>query len=113
MPLKMEDLGRKEMVAGKEVHAHIAWVDNMESTVMGAKLEATNTYIGHVRRNLPKLLREKVGTGHTNWTEFLQAVRDIDLDHIREGVDIWKKEEDVKRKEQEERKKEVENHDAL
>ena len=85
----------------------------MESTVMGAKLEATNTYIGHVRRNLPKLLREKVGTGHTNWTEFLQAVRDIDLDHIREGVDIWKKEEDAKRKEQEERKKEVENHDVL
>ena len=112
-PLKMEDLGRKETVAGKEVHAHIAWADNMEAVVIGAKLESTNTYVGHVRRELPKLLREKVGTGHVNWTTFLQAVRDVDLDHIREGVDIWKKEEDVKRKEQEERKKDQENNDAL
>ena len=112
-PLKMEDLGRKETVAGKEVHAHIAWADNMEAVVIGAKLESTNTYVGHVRRELPKLLREKVGTGHVNWTTFLQAVRDVDLDHIREGVGIWKKEEDVKRKEQEERKKDQENNDAL
>ena len=25
---------------------------------------------------------------------FLQAVRDVDIDHIRDGVDIWKKEQD-------------------
>ena len=113
LPLKMEDLGRKETIAGKEVHAHIAWADSMEAIVIGAKLEATSTYIGHVRRDLPKLLREKAGTGHTNWTAFLQAVRDIDLDHIREGVDMWNKEEDAKRKEQDERKKELESQDAL
>jgi hypothetical protein len=60
--LNMEDLGKKAMVAGKEVYAHITWADNMEAVVIGAKLETTMTFIGHVRRELPKLLREKVGT---------------------------------------------------
>ena len=58
-----------------------------------AKIETTTTYIGHVRKELPKLLREKVGAGHADWTTFLQAIRDVDVDFIRDGVDIWKKEQ--------------------
>lgn len=64
----------------------------MATTVKGAKIESTTTYIGHVRKELPKLLREKVGAGHKDWSEFLQAVRDVDVDHIRDGVKIWQKE---------------------
>ena len=92
--LKMEDLGKKEKTAGREVYSHIVWADKMATIVKGAKIETTTTYIGHVRRELPRLLREKVGAGHANWTSFLQAVRDIDVDHIRDGVDLWKKEQD-------------------
>ena len=61
---------------------------------MSPTLETTTTYIGQVRKELPKLLREKIGAGHTDWMMFLQAVRDVDVDHIRDGVDIWKKEQD-------------------
>jgi hypothetical protein len=86
--LKMEDVGKKETVAGKQVYSHIAWADDMTTIVRGAKLENSTTFIGHVRKELPKLLREKVGTGHADWTEFLQAMRDIDIDYIREGVDM-------------------------
>ena len=100
--LKMEDLGKKEKVTGREVYSHIAWADKMATIVRGAKLEATTTYIGHVRKELPKLLREKVGTGHADWEIFLQAVRDVDLDHIRDGMDAWKKEQDTRKREQEE-----------
>ena len=82
--LQMEDLGKKEKTAGRETYSHIAWADKMETIVRGAKIESTTTYIGHVRKDLPKLIREKIGTGHTDWTAFLQAVRDVDLDHIRE-----------------------------
>ena len=53
------------------------------------------TYIGQVWKELPKVLREKVGTGHADWGEFLQAVRDIDPDHIKDGVDTWKKEQEA------------------
>jgi hypothetical protein len=111
--LKMEDLGKKETASGRAVHAHIAWADDMEDIVRGAKLEATTNYISHVRKELPKLLREKVGTGHKDWTAFLQSVRDVNLDHIREGVDSWQKEEDARKKEQDARKKELEDQEVL
>jgi hypothetical protein len=92
--LQMEDLGKKEKTAGRETYSHIAWADKMEVIVRGAKIEETTTYIGQVRKELPKLLREKVGTGHTDWAAFLQVVRDVDLDHIKEGVSIWKQEQE-------------------
>jgi hypothetical protein len=111
--LKMEDIGKKETVAGREVYSHIVWADDMAVIVKGARLETTTTLIGHVRKELPKLLREKVGTGHADWAAFLQAIRDIDLNHIREGIDIWRQEEDVKRKEQDTRKKELEDQEVL
>lgn len=93
LQIKMEDLGKKEKVAGREVYTHIAWADKMGTIIKGAKLEKTTTHIGHVRKNLPKLLREKIGAGHADWAEFLKAVRDIDIDSIRDGVDLWKKEQ--------------------
>ena len=94
LKLKMEDLGKKEKTAGREVYSHIVWADKMLTIIRGAKLETTTTYIGHVRKDLPKLLREKVGAGHRDWTAFLKAIRDVDIDHIRDGVDIWKKEQE-------------------
>lgn len=92
--LQMEDLGKKEKIAGRETYSHIVWADKMETIAKGAKIETTTTYIGHVRKELPKLLREKVGAGHTSWTTFLQAIRDVDMDHIRDGVSLWKKEQE-------------------
>lgn len=93
LQLKMDDMGKKEKVAGRDVYSHIAWADKMLTIVKGAKLEDTTTYIGHVRKNLPKLLREKVGAGHASWAAFLQAVHDVEIDYIRDGVEAWKKEQ--------------------
>ena len=70
----MEDMGKKEKVAGQEVYTHIAWADKMGMVIKGAKLENTTMHIGHVRKNLPKLLREKIGAGHADWNVFLEAV---------------------------------------
>ena len=96
--LKTEDLGKKEKIAGREVYTHIAWADKMATTVKSAKLEKTTTYIRQVRKELPSILREKIGTSHTNWDTFLQAVRDVDLDHIKEGVELLTKELEEKRR---------------
>jgi hypothetical protein len=92
--LRMEDLGKKEKTAGREVYSHIVWADKMAVIVKGARIEKTTTYIGQVRKELPKLMREKVGGGHADWAAFLQAVRDVDVDYIRDGADIWKKEQE-------------------
>lgn len=91
--IKMEDLGKKEKVAGRDIYTHIAWADKMSIIVKGAKLEETTTYVGAVRKELPKLLKEKVGAGHTSWKDFLQAVRDTELDYIRDGVETWRREQ--------------------
>jgi hypothetical protein len=96
LKLKTEDLGKKEKTAGREVYSHIAWADRMATIVKGAKIESTTTYIGHVRKELPKMLRELIGTGHADWTAFLKAVRDADIDHIRDGADIWRREQEEK-----------------
>ena len=80
--LKMEDLGKKEKVTGRDIYTHVAWADKMASSIKGTKLEHTNMHVRQVGRGLPDILREKVGTGHATWTAFLQAVRDIDIDYI-------------------------------
>jgi hypothetical protein len=81
--LKESDLGKKEKVAGMDVYTHIAWADKMAITIMSAKLEKTTTHLRQVKRELPDVLKEKVGTGHADWNAFLKAVKDIDVDYIR------------------------------
>jgi hypothetical protein len=44
LKLKMEDLGKKEKTAGREVYSHIVWADKMLTVIRGAKLETTTTY---------------------------------------------------------------------
>ena len=95
--LKTEDLGKKEKVAGRDVYTHIAWADKRATTVKSAKLEKTTTYVRQVRKELPNILREKVGTVHADWSSFLQAVRDVDLDHIRDGMELLNKELEEKK----------------
>ena len=80
--LKMEDLGKKEKVAGRDIYTHIAWADEMATSIKGAKLEQTNTHVRQVRRELLDILHKKVGTGHATWTVFLQVVWDVDVDYI-------------------------------
>jgi hypothetical protein len=44
------------------------------------------------------VLKDRVGTVHTDWGAFLQAVRDVDIEQIKDGVDAWRKEQDNKEK---------------
>lgn len=50
--LKMEDLGKKEKTADREIYSHIVWADKMAMVVKGVKIEAMTTYIGHIRKEL-------------------------------------------------------------
>jgi hypothetical protein len=72
--LKEDDLGKREKVSGMEIYSHVAWADKMAMIIKSAKLEDTTTHLPQVRKELPIILREKVGTGHADWGTFLQAV---------------------------------------
>ena len=91
--LKPEDLGKKEKVAGREVYTHIAWADKMATSVKGAKWEKITNQLRQVRKSLPTILREKIGTGHADWEAFLKAVRYVDIEDIRDSIDIKNKEQ--------------------
>jgi hypothetical protein len=91
--LKVEDLGKKEKIAGMEVYSHVAWADKMAASVKGAKLEKTTTHIRQVRKDLPTMVREKIGTTHANWEDFLKTVREIDIEYIRDSIDIQDKQQ--------------------
>lgn len=60
--LKVEDLVKKEKVGGREVYSHLTWADKIALAVKGAKLNKTTTHIRQVRKDLPTILREKIGT---------------------------------------------------
>ncbi|KAF5381400.1 hypothetical protein D9615_008427 [Tricholomella constricta] len=86
MKMKEETLGQKETVAGRDVYTHIAWADRMGALVSRAGLTTGTTYIGLVRRALPALIRDRITATPTDWTAFLTNIRDIDIDHIRDGA---------------------------
>ena len=86
--LKVEDLGKKEIVSGRETYTHIAWADKMAMLVKGTKWEKTTNQLRQVRKSLPNILRGKVGTGHANWEAFLQDICNVDIEYIRDSIDI-------------------------
>ena len=67
----------------------------MAQSVKGAKWEKTTNQLRQVRKDLPTILREKIGTGHVDWNAFLEAVRDVDVEYIRDSIDIRNKEQAV------------------
>lgn len=36
-----------------------------------------------------------MGTGHANWEDFIKAVRDVDIEYIRDSIDIKNKEQEI------------------
>ncbi|KAJ7677311.1 hypothetical protein B0H17DRAFT_1334320 [Mycena rosella] len=92
--LEEKELGRKETVLGREVWTHVIWADKMQKLAVGAKVSTGTTYIVHARRGLPNIIKEKIPSTFKNWAEFLTAVREVDIEHIRDGAEKWKREQE-------------------
>ena len=95
--LKEEELGKKETIAGREAYTHLVWADKMQKLVKGAGVETGTIYIGQVRKMLPSTIKDKVGDKHANWTAFLKAVRDVDIEYIKDEAEELKKKRDAQR----------------
>ena len=39
---------------------------------------------------MPEVLRENISENQANWVAFAQAIKDVDMGHIREGVRKYK-----------------------
>jgi len=80
--LEENELGEKVKIGGVEVWSHVAWADKIAILVNEADIAMRTTHIWQVRDKLPYTIKDVVKSTHANWTAFLQAVRDVDLQHI-------------------------------
>jgi Zinc knuckle len=90
MRLKTEELGKTEKYKGEDVYTHMVFAEKIIDLAKRAKIEATTSNLWNVRDELPEILREKIPENQTSWTAFAQALKDVDMGHIREGVRKYK-----------------------
>jgi hypothetical protein len=90
MRITMEELGKIEKYKGEEVYMHMIFAEKVLDLAKRAKVEASTSGLYSVRDELPEVLREKIPEGQASWTAFAQAIKDIDMGHIREGVRKYK-----------------------
>ena len=95
--LNEKELGEKVKIGGVDVWSHVAWADKVTILVNEANIASKTTHIWQVRDKLPDAIKDVVKSTHTDWTAFMQAVRDVDLQHIRDAVSKRKKEDDIRR----------------
>ena len=94
--LEEKELGEKVKIGGVDVWSHVAWADKVTILVNKASITSKTTHIWQVRDKLPDAIKDVVKSTHADWTAFLQAVRDVDLQHIRDAVAKRKKEDDTR-----------------
>lgn len=95
--LKEEELGKKVTNGGVEKWTHVVWAEEVMHIALIGKFSDGTQYISLVRKDLPDLLKQKVGAQHTNWKAFTKAISEVDIDFIVEGAARLKKVSDEKR----------------
>jgi hypothetical protein len=90
MRIKTEELGKTEKYRGEEVHMHTIFAEKILDLAKRAKIETTTSGLWSVRDELPEVLREKIPEDQPSWTAFAQAIKNIDMGHIHEGVRKYK-----------------------
>jgi hypothetical protein len=79
-----------EKFRGEEVYTHMIFAEKILDLAKRAKVESLTSGLWNVRDELPEILREKVPENQASWTAFAQAIKDVEMGHIREGVRKYK-----------------------
>jgi hypothetical protein len=90
MRITTEELGKTEKYRGEDVYTHMVFAEKVLDLAKRAKIETSTSGLWNVRDELPEVLREKVPENQASWTAFAQAIKDVDMGHIREGVRKYK-----------------------
>ena len=90
MRITTEEMGKTERYRGEDVYTHMIFAEKILDLAKRAKIETSTSGLWNVRDELPEVLREKIPEAQTSWTAFAQAIKDVDMGHIREGVRKYK-----------------------
>ena len=86
MRLRIENLGKTERYANDEVWTHVVFVQRAFDLARRAGIAAGTNNIWQVRDALPEVVRDKVPETQANWTTFCDAIKKVDVGHIKEGA---------------------------
>lgn len=93
MRIKVENLGKTEKYRGEDVYTHIVFAEKVLDLAKQAKIERTaNLALAESQDNLPGVLQEKIPKNQADWATFTNAIKAVELGHIREGVQRYKEE---------------------
>ena len=90
MKITTEELGKTKKFKGEEVYTHMVFAEKILDLAKRAKIETSTSGLWSVRDGLPEVLQEKIPENQTSWTTFAQAIKDVDMGHICEGVRKYK-----------------------
>jgi Zinc knuckle len=90
MKIKTEELGKTEKYKGEDVYTHMIFAEKILDLAKRAKVEGSTSGLWKVRDELPEILREKIPENQTSWVAFAQAIKDVEMGHVREGVRKFK-----------------------
>ena len=84
--LDEEKMLDKEEIGGSEVYTYVAWADRVDklSTALG---DTQGFLVSVMRDNLPKALRNVIGTSHTDWASFTAAVRTVSHTALQSAIE--------------------------
>lgn len=86
MRLRTETLGKTERYANDDVWTHVAFAQRALDLARRAGIAAGTSNIWQVRDTLPEVVREKVPERQTDWPSFCDAIKQVDVSHIKEGA---------------------------
>ena len=85
-----EELGKTEKYRGEDVYTCMVFAEKILDLAKQAKIDRMTSGLWNVRDELPEVLHKNVPENQPSWTAFTQAIKDVDMGHIREGVRKYK-----------------------
>ena len=86
MRLRTENLGQTERYANDDVWTHVAFAQRALDLARRAGIATGTNNIWQVRDALPEVVREKIPEKQTDWSTFCDAIKQVDVGHIKEGA---------------------------
>ena len=86
MKLHPDSLGKTERYANDDVWTHVTFAQRALDLVRCAGIAGGTSNIWQVRDALPNVVREKVPEKQMNWITFCDAIKQVDVGHIKEGA---------------------------
>jgi hypothetical protein len=68
------------------VYTHVIFAEKILNLAKQAKIDNMTSGLFNVWDKLPEVLREKVSKDQASWTTFSDAIKKVDMGHIRERV---------------------------